>query len=353
MKVMNLHIQRKAIFTLCSVAIAMSIVNYTFASSRMNYNQEANSKSLLMEKYLRNTGDGNELKKIIYPEFIQPPQHAIVVETKDARIYSTPVITEKNINTIKEEKVVATKEDGVSSQVVNDFDISSAISCGNWKCFIPSLSDQDIGYLVMRDTNNSTIMNIGWTVAKEIEANYGAMHLYLEAPYTAELSPEIRMKLNKIVIFEAFDGFGEDFFQLSSVIVQKMKKSPQDALFFGCFGQNFDTFLRKANDFIWNLGESGKISSFLKTIKESYDIMNKVVTARPILLHDFQAIIDTEGHLFFIDLDGHVNWRPNHWSKDHPKSGAQCLGTLLDLRSGVQKCKNIMSTRAFKRRKKR
>ena len=335
--------------------MTMSIVNYTFASSHIDNNHTAN-KSLLMKKFLRKSGDGDEIK------FVHSPQHDIVVETQDERSngvatqkYSTPVITEKNINTIEEGKVDS-KEDGVSNQVVKDFDLSSDISCGNWKCFVPSLSDKDIGYLVMRDTSNSTIMNIGWTVAKEIEANYGAMHLYLDAPYTAELSSEIRMKLNTIVVFEAFDGFGEDFFKLSSVIVQKMKKSPKDALFFGCFGQNFDTYLRYGNNFIWDLGESkipGKIDTFLKNIKESYDIVKKVVTARPILLHDFQAIIDTEGHLFFIDLDGHVNWRPNRWSKDHPKSGAQCLHTLLDLQHGAETCKNIMDTRALKRKKRR
>ena len=50
------------------------------------------------------------------------------------------MITEKNINTIEEEKVDS-KKDSISNQVVKDFDLSSEISCGNWKCFVPSLSD--------------------------------------------------------------------------------------------------------------------------------------------------------------------------------------------------------------------
>ena len=81
---------------------------------------------------------------------------------------------------------------------LGDMDLASRLNCGRWKCFIPSASNQDVGYLVKRDIKNLAPLTGAWNVAKWIENSFGGRHFYIDAPFKAEPNQEVRAEVNSL-----------------------------------------------------------------------------------------------------------------------------------------------------------
>ena len=116
-----------------------------------------------------------------------------------------------------------------------------------------------------------------------------------------------------------------------------MKKNINDTLFVACFGLNRNRMKRETGDFVLQVKDTGNAREFTKNSEEAYHIVQKVFHAKPVLLHDFQALFDTEGHLYFIDLDGHFNYDPNGWTKDQIHKANKCLLTIKKVDKLIQK----------------
>ena len=116
-----------------------------------------------------------------------------------------------------------------------------------------------------------------------------------------------------------------------------MKKNINDTLFVACFGLNRNRMMRETGDFVVHVKETGNAREFINTSEKAYHIVKKLFHAKPVLLHYLQAVLDTEGHLYFIYLDGHFGYDPNGWTKDDIHEANKCLFTIKNVGKLIQK----------------
>jgi len=128
------------------------------------------------------------------------------------------------------------------------------------------------------------------------------------------------------------------FFRSPTVAVQKTKKAPNNTLFFGCFYDNLRRYLKNKDAYFEKLNETGNITEFIKNSEESYKIVEKVFQAKSEFLSDFQALFDSKGRIFFIDLDGHLGCTREKWVIYNRESNTtECLGKIDQLREDLKR----------------
>ena len=232
--------------------------------------------------------------------------------------------------------VETSNEERRGNDFVGDMDVSKQLACGNQKCFIPSISDEKVGYLVEKDPYEKTRMSQlsqANEVAKWIDRDLReGMHFHLGEPFTAHL--------NKTVVNEIFKladvATKEQRHSLESrtVAVQQMKKAPKDTLIVGCYYWHLKKFRRGKDPFLKKVNEAGNITEFMENIMMGQSIMEKALKAKPDLVFDFQAMVDLNGNLYFIDLDGHLQFAEEAGKRKYCPEGSgppcsnKCLGLL-------------------------
>jgi len=127
----------------------------------------------------------------------------------------------------------ATEADNFSS-IVDDMDLSSLLDCGANKCFIPSKSNQDVGYLVERNVKSRMSHIAGaWEVAKWIDREFGeGLHFYIDTPFTVELNETMRKKANTLVYRPGGRKSVQFFFSKSNCCSSKNKESSKQHIVF-------------------------------------------------------------------------------------------------------------------------
>ena len=209
------------------------------------------------------------------------------------------------------EKTSFNEERKHGRKFVDDMDLSRQLQCGKVKCFVPSISDQKIGYLVeknpYKEAHASQLARHVNEVANWIDREFHeGMHFHLGNSFTVHLNKTVARNFYRVT-----DPSTRTREQIQSqhgsqtVTVQKMKKAPDGALFFGCHMLHYKKFRRSTVPFFKKVNETGNIKEFIVNITKGYRIMEKVLEAKPDFVYDFQAMVDLNGNLYFIDLDGH------------------------------------------------
>jgi len=226
------------------------------------------------------------------------------------------------------------------SDTTADFDLSlSHYECGKFKCFIPSKSNQDIGYLVnlkkRKNKQPMPAMMEGWHLAQWIDEQFGVLpnglhkHFFIDAPFiislneavTTELcnihltNPDIRdtieteesKELKKARKKKGTEGCIYEVggpVVVMDVIVQKLKKIEiNDLLLYKCKGPLMENFNKKKKEYINNVIKMGNGIEFYKNLKEGYHTLQTIFKLKPVISMDFHALFDTKGNMYFTDLD--------------------------------------------------
>jgi hypothetical protein len=200
--------------------------------------------------------------------------------------------------------------------VWGDLDISSQVKCGGFKCFIQSISDSEVGYLISRDVNIFKDMIKATEVALEIEREYGAKHFYIadESPLLLSMPEETRSRVNEKARNALLKKEQPQFFLSPSVVVQKMKAAKDSSLFFACYHPNSRLTQAQLPSFALAVVEQeGDIDEFKRNIAKERSTLRKMILDRPGFGADLQALVSKKGEFFFIDLDAHVYW--SKWEK--------------------------------------
>lgn len=186
---------------------------------------------------------------------------------------------------------------------VEDMDLSTRIDCGTTKCFVPSVSNRDRGYLVQANTTDLGSLNAAFNNAKRIEKEFGGSHFYVDAPFIITLSNQEKEKFNRHAYLTLRNYHDSQFYQSPTVGVQKMIKAPDDTLYMACSWPNVQRFRLELDSFVARVHKTGNDKEFLENIEKSHDVAKRVFEAIPYLLLDFQGLFDIKGRLYFIDLD--------------------------------------------------
>ncbi len=227
-----------------------------------------------------------------------------------------------------------------NSQKVNepnfleDMDLSSKrLDCGKNKCFIHSISDKQSGFLVARNNVevNITRLNEAYDVAKWIKRDFGGRHFFHDdPPYETTLPEEVQQKINRIAYITLEERSHDQFLKDPLVVIQKVKKAPQKTLFFGCVAKNKARYETELEQFSKIVCKNGMVDEFMKNSEKSYNIAKEVFQVNPsVLWPDFQALYDSEGHLYYIDIDGPLG--SNARKKVIVRRGQSCLDRIKDV----------------------
>ena len=229
--------------------------------------------------------------------------------------------------------VETSNEERRGNDFVGDMDLSKQLACGNQKCFVPSISDEKVGYLVDKDPYEKTRMSQlsqANEVAKWIDRDLReGMHFHLGETFTAHLNKTVVNQIFKLA--DVATKKQRHSLESRTVAVQKMKKAPKDTLIVGCYYWHLKKFRRGKDPFLKKVNEAGNIKEFMENIMMGQSIMEKALKAKPNLVFDFQAMVDLNGNLYFIDLDGHLQFKAGKKycpEGSGPPCSNKCLGLL-------------------------
>ena len=200
--------------------------------------------------------------------------------------------------------------------VWEDLDLSSTVSCGHHRCFVPSISHEKEGYVIARAEKDALVdMREETELAKKMALSYNAKtyHIAGELPLDLILPEETRLKLNDQVrnplrqhqFPESLgkNGTINNFFDSPKVVLQRMTASPNESLLVHCADNGFTR--KQLPAFISNVVDGDLFGANLA--RDRY-MMYKMLTGMPQLATDLQLLISTDGELFFIDFGGHATW---------------------------------------------
>jgi len=205
---------------------------------------------------------------------------------------------------------------GATNHVWEDLDLSSTVSCGHHRCFVPSVSNKKEGYVIARSEKQTLLGMMNETkLAKEMALSYNAKtyHIAGELPQELIMPEGTRLKVNVQVRnplreHQFPDSVGENgninnFFDSPTVVLQRMMRSPNEILLVHCADNGFTR--KQLPTFILNVVDGGLFGANLA--RDRY-MMYKMLAGMPELATDLQLLINTDGELFFIDFGGHASW---------------------------------------------
>jgi len=233
---------------------------------------------------------------------------------------TTPVIKNSKTSTeLTKVSVYITDETSHNIDLKNDMDFSQILGCGTYKCFVPSISNQTIGYLVERDTTTKKRKEQlieAWKVSEWIRQEFHQrMTLYIDKPFTIELSTSNTKALkefsnSKIIVNEDDVNVNNGSPPRRMIhVAQKVKKMESDKmLLYACYYANYKIYKKERDPFFEKIIslEPKYVWRFVLNFYTQIKILRSILDQRPTLIFDFQAIIDMSGNIYITDLDGHL-----------------------------------------------
>ena len=201
-----------------------------------------------------------------------------------------------------------------------DVDMSRNGICGWHKCFFPAVSDPTKGYLVASRKHYKK-MKKGIEIALELESKYGCKHFHVEMA-TTQITDRIRERIISRVDQPARRVRGRrmgDVLTDNNVVVQTVRRAPEPSLFFASMRASAQLMLDSLANFSKFIPDK---TAFRSRLLGERSQLEKVLRDRPELSTDFQALIDTSGNLYLIDLENFVRWQSRARTKNRTLSRA-------------------------------
>lgn len=187
----------------------------------------------------------------------------------------------------------------------DDVDLTKKGNCGWHKCFWRSVSNQTLGYLIAEERQYRQ-MQIAVDVALDLEKNFNSKHFHLDL-VVVNVTEEFKDQLNSLVDQPARRSRGlkmQGIYKSQQLIIEKVLIAPDPALFFGSAKANRQLTEDQLPKFRSKISDK---EAFRNQVKAEHKRLVEVFKHNPLLALDFQAVIDPAGHLYHIDLDGHLS----------------------------------------------
>ncbi|KAL3906455.1 MAG: hypothetical protein SGILL_009263 [Bacillariaceae sp.] len=197
-------------------------------------------------------------------------------------------------------------------------------NCGVHKCFHGS-HDNSLGYLVAGGSSRYSKMMAAYRREEFLINQYGIARMSVDAPYVVENVTEPMLEVLRV--------FGKQPYL--PLVVQQVYKAPEPNLFVGAGNHKSQRTRDQIPRFAAQIAKAGKqaLREFKQRFDKEVERCSKVVSDpnNLYLRHDWQAIIDSSGTIFYIDLDrglenleDYAKLRPNRI-----KEGMESIGKWL------------------------
>lgn len=208
-----------------------------------------------------------------------------------------------------------------------DIDLTKKGNCGWHKCFWRSVSNKTVGYLLAEERQYRQ-MKHAVDVALDLEKNFKSKHFHLDLA-VVNVTEEFKDRLNDLVDQPARRARGlsnQGIYRSRQLIIERVIIAPDPALFFGSAKANRQLTEDQLPEFRSKIPDK---HVFREQINTEHERLQKVFNHNPLLALDFQAVIDPAGHLYHIDLDGHLSMAKRENNTD--LRVAECLAFLEEV----------------------
>ncbi|KAL3794615.1 hypothetical protein ACHAW5_007938 [Stephanodiscus triporus] len=199
-----------------------------------------------------------------------------------------------------------------SSRFWRSLDLSGDIKCGKYKCLFRQMidhngrgnvaGDDNIAFLVgsnCRRYQFETEMELSWKMAQYLQSTHQIKHLFLEAPRRVmRLPPAVDEIFNTKRLFKKSRRLCKtdaSYIKWNFTIVQKVRlvSAPMFTIKKNTWTQ-FEDFVDE---------EIADKQLFFNTFAEDIGPALSTIETVPLLVHDFQILVDGKGDIFHFDLD--------------------------------------------------
>jgi hypothetical protein len=200
----------------------------------------------------------------------------------------------------------------------NNIATRNRVVCGKEKCLFKVKSSKAVAYIVaqpLRESDNTTTTTIptrkrdgfasiraGYNLGQNLTQQYGSMHFYVSPPMNLTVDKSLTKQLNQNLWSEERQYRLRDstsFNEGGAIYVQKIHLAPEPNLLLGTRSSQLDLLKRTLPKFLSTV----QTSSFLKRFQSNIKQQKLLIQSEPCLANDFQALVDTRGNFFQLDLD--------------------------------------------------
>lgn len=226
-----------------------------------------------------------------------------------------------------------------------DLNQTKKAMCGFHKCFFLDKLDPNIGYLFDTEkkdrnaTGNLILQNKAFDQAQRLKVEYKIRH-FLDGPSFIDKVPTSRMgdRMNSMINIV---GVGKTlkknrrprYFENTNVIVQRNRVGPIPHALIGCQKRRKEHSIQNIEKLINN---SIKPSDRMRFYEHFHDELNstaKLLQKEPLLVNDFQVMIDTNGRVYHLDFERMLDHEESE--KSNSKRLDECLNYLKTLSEHV------------------
>jgi len=186
--------------------------------------------------------------------------------------------------------------------------------CGQHKCLFIDKLDPNIGYLIeTKDTNrNATAslirQNKAFDQAQRLKVEYNIRH-FLDGPPFIDKVPTSKIgdRMNSMIVyvydFEAKARNQPRYFENTNVIVQRNRMGPIPHALIGCRNEKKKNSIQSIENLINNSIKPNDRMRFYEHFHDELNSTAKLLQKEPLLVHDFQVMIDTNGRVYHLDFE--------------------------------------------------
>jgi len=201
----------------------------------------------------------------------------------------------------------------------DDLDLSQTkkAMCGQQKCFFLDKLDPNIGYLIKTESNTTVSLtqeHEAFDQAQRLKVEYNIRH-FLDGPPFIDKVPTSKIgdRMNSMIVyvydFEAKARNQPRYFENTNVIVQRNRMGPIPHALIGCQNEKKQHSIQSIEKLINN---SIKPSDRMRFYEHFHDELNstaKLLQKEPLLVNDFQVMIDTNGRVYHLDFERMISFK--------------------------------------------
>ena len=224
-----------------------------------------------------------------------------------------------------------------------DLNQTKKAMCGQNKCLFIDKLDPNISYLIKTGNKNFNttasliLQNIAFDQAQRLKVECKIRHfldgpLFIDKVPTSKIGDRMNSMINIVVVAKARNK--PRYFENTNVIVQRNRMGPIPHALIGCHKKKKQHSIQSIENLINNSIKPSDRMRFYEHFHDELSSTTKILQKEPLLVYDFQVMIDTNGRVYHLDFERMLE---NHEKSKKTKSKRldECLSYLNTLSEHV------------------
>ena len=190
---------------------------------------------------------------------------------------------------------------------LENLETGGKICCGFWKCFYRHRRRTDVGYVVLQSEKREVRFKRAlatWRLEQRLEQNFSIPALMLGPPEDIVINEEFAAELSRNTRnCDNGKPFGHGY-ATGHVVVQRVRPAPVPSLLFGCRDNKMERFFETWEaELLAHVRDGAAFRRNLTAAVATAADLRAIGPTPGCLAYDFQALVDSRGHMHHVDLD--------------------------------------------------